>query len=60
MSTSFVGPEPSDGLRIKKVSFISSTDGDMIRRRAGNLRKDLFHGPEQNTHRDLLPEFLYE
>lgn len=30
MSTFFGGPEPSDGLRVKKVSSISRTDCDMM------------------------------
>jgi hypothetical protein len=30
MTTFFGGPEPSDGLRMKKVSSISSTDCDMM------------------------------
>jgi hypothetical protein len=30
MFTFFEGPEPSDGLRMKKFSSISSTDWDMI------------------------------
>lgn len=30
MFTFFERPEPSDGLRMKKVSSISSTDWDMI------------------------------
>lgn len=30
MSTFFEGPEPSDGLRMKRFSSASSTDWDMI------------------------------
>jgi hypothetical protein len=48
MFTFFEGPEPSDGLRMKKVSSISSTDWDMIAGKAssdgGTLDGDLFHG----------------
>ena len=47
MFTFFEGPDPSDGLRMKRFSPISSTDWDMmlvVRRRAMVALWDRVHG----------------
>lgn len=69
MFTFFEGPEPSDGLRVKKISSASSTDCDMmiggrpVRRRAVVTLWDRDQGSVPryitNARVTLLPEFLY-
>jgi hypothetical protein len=61
MSTFFEGPEPSDGLRMKKVSSISSTACDMmiggkpVKRRATPAEMLIRSKSENST-----PELLFE
>jgi hypothetical protein len=64
MFTFFEGPEPSDGLRMKVLLSISSTDWDMIGGKASCDGGTLGRGSVTRSITEhkvtLLPEFLYD